>query len=416
VLAQAVAWVPGRNDVLLTIFILGAAILFLHFIERRLWWMYAGHLGLFCMALLTKETAVILPVLLFFLLRSKRERIIFSVPWATLIALWYFAQGYAVTNVASLPLSAMFSQIWHRLEGILVYFGKAFVPVNLSVIPSMADSSLWYGVIVLTVLGMIVFLARRNIRRFPISWGIAWTLLFLIPSFVSYDHPTRFAFFEHRLYLPLVGMLLVVVGLPWEQWTKRYTRWWYAGITLVASTFIVLNIFHTRSFREQIPFWEQAVRSSPSLPRAHNSLGIAYTATNRYDDAFREYQIAYHLNPQDYLINTSLGVAYIRRREFGLAEKHLTKAIAIRPNHAVAHNDLAFLYAVQNRMPEAEKEWLLALEINPWYALSHKGLAVYYAQIGNTDKFLYHVEQLITLKATIPPELLKLREQILKKP
>ena len=62
VLSQAVAWIPGRNDSLLTIFILASFYFFANFLRNdRIAYLW-GHIIFFALAIFVKETAVFLPI------------------------------------------------------------------------------------------------------------------------------------------------------------------------------------------------------------------------------------------------------------------------------------------------------------------------------------------------------------------
>ncbi|MCX5680758.1 MAG: glycosyltransferase family 39 protein, partial [Candidatus Omnitrophica bacterium] len=65
VVVQAVAWIPGRNDSLLALFVVSSFIFFLKYIEKHRRRDYIRHLVLFFFALLTKESAAVLPVVCF---------------------------------------------------------------------------------------------------------------------------------------------------------------------------------------------------------------------------------------------------------------------------------------------------------------------------------------------------------------
>lgn len=62
-LAQAVAWIPGRNDSLMALFGLSAFIFFLDFLKSGSIYYYCAHLFFLGLAFFTKETALILPAI-----------------------------------------------------------------------------------------------------------------------------------------------------------------------------------------------------------------------------------------------------------------------------------------------------------------------------------------------------------------
>lgn len=94
-LAQNVAWIPGRSDSLLALFVLPAFIFFLFFLEKQQWRYYFLHMIFFAGALFTKEIApVLIPLALSYLYLVSKEKLfsfkakIFIAGWLPLLAVW----------------------------------------------------------------------------------------------------------------------------------------------------------------------------------------------------------------------------------------------------------------------------------------------------------------------------------------
>jgi len=124
VLTQAVAWIPGRNDSLLAIFVLLTFIFFLKFLKEEkgkkvtnmIW-----SLAFFFLALFTKESALaILPVLLFYLffIYKKENK---SLPfdkfyfffWSIgVLIVWGFLRHIALLGSSSLTLVEMIKSLF----------------------------------------------------------------------------------------------------------------------------------------------------------------------------------------------------------------------------------------------------------------------------------------------------------------
>ena len=66
VVDQAVAWIPGRNDMLLAIFVLSSFIYLLNYLESKSSKDLVWHSVFFGFALFTKENGIVLPVLFLF--------------------------------------------------------------------------------------------------------------------------------------------------------------------------------------------------------------------------------------------------------------------------------------------------------------------------------------------------------------
>src|SRR3954465_12067576 len=65
----------------------------------------------------------------------------------------------------------------------------------------------------------------------------------------------------------------------------------------IASLLVIGTALRNLDYRSEIALWESTVRVSPSNPRAHNNLGVAYEANGRFLDAREAYTRALELEP-----------------------------------------------------------------------------------------------------------------------
>ena len=414
VLNQAVAWVPGRNDSLLAVFILLSLILFIKFTEKPSFLVFAGHAVFFTLAIFTKETAVVFPLILAAFVYFFKKKFWVSryaiVLCLSSIAIWHFLRQ-AVLTTKDQAVYGIGEMIFKHFPATLVYLGKVVVPYGFSVLPTLKDSSLWFGVISLLVL---IFLLYKNGISRKMFFGLFWFLLFLLPSLISYDYESRVVFFEHRLYLPLVGFLIVLAEI---QWSRVFTLSGNKVITtqvLVVITLSALSLVNLRHFKNRFSFWQSAVANSPNLARAHSGLGSAYLVQNETVKAREEYVRALNLNSQEKKVHNNLGVLYSNEKKWLMAEEEFKKEIEINSLYEAVYYNLGRLYAVNGRFKEAEIYWLKSLELKPDYIKSHQDLAVYYFQIKSYDKSLYHINEIIKYNAPLLPELSKVKSLLEK--
>ncbi len=113
-LTQAVAWIPGRNDSLLAVFVLACFISFLKFVATPSAKLYVLQLLFFTLALFTKETAIVIaPLALIYYTVIKKERLfslavaMLSVGWIVVAANWHFMRY--ISAIAPIPVSAQAS-------------------------------------------------------------------------------------------------------------------------------------------------------------------------------------------------------------------------------------------------------------------------------------------------------------------
>jgi len=217
-LAQAVAWIPGRNDSLLAVFSFSAFIFFIEYIETQKRLSLFFTLLFFNLALYTKETAFMLvPAgFLYHWMTSKDRLNLKRICMLVCGVLFSVCAWFALRCFSAVTPQQFTSHIKGSLAevppGLLIYLGKIMFPFNLSVYPILQDSPLLYGYISIVLTVAALFLKPR-IRLKHSIFGLAWFSLFLLPPFLLPNN----AQFEHRLYLPIAGFFIVIAEVDWSK-------------------------------------------------------------------------------------------------------------------------------------------------------------------------------------------------------
>ncbi len=382
-LTQAVAWIPGRNDSLLALFILSSFLFLLNFYDKKKLKYYLFHLGLFLLALFTKETAIFAPIVFFsYLLFIKKEKVfstdnwLLYLGWATSIFIYFLVRRLALDSGPSLQITEILISFKDNLSAFLIASGKILFPINLKVLPIITDSTLWYGwLTVIIIILSFVFSKKRNWRYF--LFGLIWFLAFLVPTLFLHNPQWGVDFhLEHRIYLPLVGFLFLLT----EFFNFKEINWDKKRVKVIASLLIiilaVLTIYHSRNFKDRLIFWETASEDSPHSPLAQRNLGVMYYFADDLISAEKYYRRALALNEKEPMVHNNLGVIYMKQGSYGSAEKEFKKELAINPEYDKALFNLGDLYDRQQRLTEARQLWEEALRINPAYYEAQERLLI----------------------------------------
>lgn len=336
VLTQAVAWLPGRNDSLLAVFVLAAFALFIKFCEQPRLLYYVGYLVFLFMSLLSKESAAVLPLLIiyyfYFIDQNKlagSDKLLLILGSITTGFIWFLMRHFALGGEPTNILTAI-SGILHNSPAILVGLGKIILPINLSVLPVLADSTIIYGVIIFMALIYFIFKSREKRWSFLI-FGLIWFLLFLLPSFIRLN--TLPDFLEHRLYVPLIGFLIIIAEIDYIKnldFTKKNIKLICLGILVV---FMAITLFHSRVFASRLVFWKAAAQSSPHSPLAQRNLGAMYYFEGNYIESEKYYRRALELNPYEEMVHNNLGVIYLDEKKYDLAKNEFLTELKINPGY-----------------------------------------------------------------------------------
>jgi Tfp pilus assembly protein PilF len=335
-------------------------------------------------------------------------RLRFLAPGWLLVSLgWYLSRKTVLAGSMPLKISDMIRSLFD-LPAVVLYVGKMLLPVNLSVLPILQDSSLIYGVVTLAIV-FVLFIFTKNRRYGFILFGVSWVVLFLLPSLVFSD-PSRFigvALYEHRVYLPLIGFIILLMETDLIRNNIDIKKKGLVLGVLIIIAFSAMTFIHCRDFKNRLNFWESAVRTSPHHPLAHRNLGAMYYLEGNVDKAEPEYRKALELNPYEPMAHNNLGLIYMNKNRFKEAEQEFIKELKINPFYDNAYFNYGLLCARQGRWGQAAALWKRTLEINPDHIYAYNYLAVYYYGQKEYALAKYYVLEAQKRGVQIDPEFLK---------
>ncbi len=416
VLTQAVAWIPGRNDSLLAVFIFPTFIFFINYLKEQKIGSLILSLFFLALALFTKESAAVaIPLMLFYLLffyRKKERKVSFKQLYFFLgsigiAILWFISRYIALKNSTSIGLSDMIKSIYFNFPAVIQFIGKIFLPFNLNVLPTMRDTTFIYGIISIILLAIIFFFTKT--KRWNYIWfGVIWFFAFLLPSFIRPNPLLPADFIEHRLYVPIIGIFIILLETDFIKkidLKKKNTLIITGGLILFLS---IITIVHSRNFVNRIAFWENAAQNSPHYPLAHRNLGAMYYLDKNLEGAEKESKIALELNPNEEMAHNNLGLIYSSQNKLLEAENEYKKEEEVNPGYDNAYFNLGLLYWQEKKYSDAETNWKKTLEVNPDYTDAYNALMIYnYEQKNYKDMELY-ANEFYRRGGQIPKEIIQI--------
>jgi len=310
VLCQAVVWIPGRNDTLMALFILLYFIFSIDYSEKQktqslLWSSFFLLLSLF-----TKETAFIAPLaLLLIQLLILKKKVFEKAQWMQYCvwiaaAVVYFAVRSSATLKANDELikGNLLTDFFTRLPLIIQYLGKIFLPFNLSVFPVLQDTVYYFGIAAVILLAAILFFTKEKKWNWYVA-GFGFFLLFLLPVLLLPDSLNQQTF-EHRLYLPVIGIFLLLSQTFIFQKNATGKKITYI-LWAIAAFFAALNFNHQQYFKDALTFWEQGYNTSPHSAYATMMYGAR---VENKQEGYALMRKAYSLNPDEKYLNYYYGM------------------------------------------------------------------------------------------------------------
>lgn len=365
--------------------------------------------GFFIAALLAKEMAFTLPVVLVLAdvlgsapgtvkttLRGRLPRyVVLAGVMAAFVMLRARITGHLALPIPPLdnPLVMLpTAQRWMTAIAVVgLYAWRLVFPLHLA-----ADYSAWQIVPVTTPLdprfcaGMVVLLAvpavawrsRRSAPMLTLGLGlmaIAFALISNLPFLIA----TIMA--ERWLYLPSIGFCLACGA-----WLGRFATTggrWPMPLTVALGVLLMLATARTYTrnavWHDPARFFTAMVEDSPGSSRAHASFADVLADDGRLDDAVRSYQRALTIEPKNWLAHYNLGNTQLKRGDVGATVAAYEATLALEPTYAKAMINLG---AAETRRGNATAaiDWLRrAIVAEPDATSAHTSLANVLAATGD---------------------------------
>ncbi|MDI6767669.1 MAG: tetratricopeptide repeat protein [Bacteroidota bacterium] len=408
---EAVAWIAGRNDVLLGLFI----VLMIYFYIQHHAKPEKGKLYFtlsilsFTFALFTKESAAfyifLLPLYDVVIKRdslrslfSSSTFIRYSIPLVVLI-------GYMFIR---LNIFGEFIGV-EKLYGKLSFYGRLrLLPLlftehlNLLLFPFRLciehplDNLIWldppwkYFAWFITIVFIVAIgvAAHYNSR---LSFGLLFLFVGLLPTLNIF--PVAVPILEHRLYTPLIGFsILVITILLSEQFVRK---------SKIGIVFILLILgFATFGSLQRLPIWKNsealwldAINKAPQMRRSYFNLAGHYFDKQEYGKTVVILNKYIELNPNDFMGYSKLRQTYFLMGLNDEAVNVCRKMIAMDSTSQSRYVDLAMLYEHFNLLDSALKVYNEALSIDSNFYEVHDKLGTIYKKLNRSELAIYHYKR-----------------------
>ncbi|MGH9720524.1 MAG: tetratricopeptide repeat protein [Bryobacteraceae bacterium] len=381
---EGVAYIAGRSDSLATLFFLGAFALFLYRRSAAIGWgTTAGVILLSGAALASKENTVVLPALLlltdyffnpgFSLEGIKRNwRLYAPLVAAGALGAAFVLKRIGVADSAGFSLTDFkwYEYLFTQFRAIFVYLRLFLIPSGLTIdydFPishSPTEHGSIFGLIALLALLAAAIVLRK---RYPLaSFGLLSLLLLLAPT--SSILPIRDPVAERRLYLPIIGLLLIAVEFLRRVRIDSHAAVASLGAVLLGSG--ALTYQRAKAWSSAEALWGDAVAKSPGKSRAHFQLAFAYFAQRRCNEAVQEYAIVAKLDKPDAPLLINWAHAYDCLGDLQQALAKLEQAAAIEPS-AHVYSQIGMIHGKSGRGAEAWQALDKAKALDPNFDMTY---------------------------------------------
>ena len=401
---EAVIYISSRSDLLTALFSLSAMILW---IKKKP--IFA--LSLYALALLTKETALCLPMLFFAweTLQARPLKEVFdkkhSRLWTALILITLLYFVYRITifgRTPTTPPRGALSNVWVQFAVTFIY-GQLFfllTPLNL-----MHDVPNFTGIFHADVIAGILLTAGlayygiKQRKEMPMAaFGIAWFLLSLTPKFYA---KLIYPAMEHHAYIPLLGIYILFAVLLEKYFRQNKKYFLYAALTIIA-VLSLATALRCMEYKDPMVFWQISAKRAPKTGIGHNYLGLEYVNKNMGPEAKEEFlKVIALADSKETAVMSRLNLARILN-----AEKKYTAALALveeaeRAADIVpegANHMRGIIYMSMGKKEKAAKAWSQEINDYPDSYETVLDMGIYYFGINDMARAQKLFDRSIFLK------------------
>lgn len=387
---SAVAWAPARGDLLIGLTGTLTLAFFIKMLNTGSVKFGIISLIAFTASVFSKETAVLIPVLLIlYYLANRRENkiapglVIMIFAGFLAIATGYFFLRAQVVRNALTTSEFNVNNALHNLRVFPEYLGKFLIPADLSPMPAFSLFPTVLGMLVLT--GLIV----GTVRYTPKPWvwgmfGLVWFFMLTLPGamFTHEFGSAAYDYLEHRAYLPLIGIILALVfiynGIGEEKIKKHVAT----GTVLLSVLLGIYSFVYTGNYKDPMTFFQRALATNPNSAVAYVDRGF-YIAKYLDDPktAMVDFYRALQLKPGYAVAYLNKGVAHYNMGDKAAAIVQYDSAIKYQPGNFQAHFNKANALAELGYMKEALAEYGVAVRLDPLHAQSHAARGVLFYEL-----------------------------------
>lgn len=400
----------------------------------------------FLLALLSKEMAATLPLIVFlyeWVYGSNKKEINFNpynIGYVAVTAFYLYLRLYHFHNpMEGNPMGWGIADRFLTLPYLILNYLKLIIfPVSLSAdyfimpVKSLLSTSFVAPSIIMIFLLVAAFTMKKGVKG--IAFGILFFLATLIPVYniIPITNPLA----ERYLYLPTAGCIAIYdafssrlkalnlyLFIPFiailflysigainrnKVWKDEYTLWSDAARKVPQDNRPYYNdlgniLYKQGRIEEAIKQYQMAIRLRPGFVEAYNNLGNVLAETGRFEEAVKQYQTALKLRPDIIDVHLNLANLYLTMGRFKGAIDEFKIATGLKPDDIELHNTIASAYATKNMFGEAVQEYKEVLSLNPESINTHYDLGTAYMRMGLKDKAIAEFEIILKRKPDFLP-------------
>lgn len=425
---ESVSWIAERKDVLYSMYFIASLLSYLYFIKTKKKGFFALASIFYLFSLLSKTQAVVLPLIMiaidyynrnfldtkenlkgFITFKDKDQWKIFfeKIPFFVLSIIFGiiaikasgtnepFAESFNTnTNIAIDTGYSIIEKMMLISYSLFLYIAELIVPFKQSAIhPYPFESGEMPSLFSLFSLFSVGFVAAFIWAWIKQKKEIVFGMLFFILNIFIVLHIKNFIISEHYLYLPAIGIsvVLIYISLAILLKNKKITTT-ILILSLIYFSFLSYKTIERNSvFENSLTFWTDVTDKYPQVVVGYYNRGnylqeqgdFAFTenqgeAMDLYNQAIVDYDKTIELNSSDIGAHSNRGITLAKIGKYQEAIADFNIVIKIDSTYGNVYSNRGNAFGLIGKWNQAVSDYNKALQINPNFvdALFNRGIAL----------------------------------------
>ncbi len=396
------------------------------------WYMLS--LVLFILALLSKGSAAVLPLLLLGIIwwlrslgKKGKETSLLSGPAPI------FSMG-DVVRIAPFFMVSLLStgvNIWFQTHGsgevirtadfterllgaggvVWFYLYKLLLPYDLSFIYPMwrieAGNPLWWLPLTgaLTVTAILWRFRNSWSRPFLFSWGFFCVALIPVMGFTDVGFMQFTLVADHYQHIAIIGVIaLASAGFSlWRRSVPGKARRATAAAAVAAMALLVFLTWRQNGlYRDDITLYRETLKKYPDCWLAHNNLGLAMIRERRFQEAIKNFKRVLQINPNYSPVYNNLGEALIQLERPQEAIKYIRRSLELTPDSPEAHCNMGRIMFDTGQLNKSVEHFKKAIQLKHNFPEAYYYLGTIHFNEGRIGEAIEYYRQAIQLNPDYP--------------
>lgn len=388
VLTEAVNAISFREDLLVFLFYISTLSMYLALRLNRWqtgsrWLIYILSCTAYFLALLSKEMAVTLPLIIIcyeLIYHHEGKRGLtklnpMNIGYIGVMVIYLYLRFYYFDNPPQ-NIRGLIPDIqyWQPLEKaltipwlILNYLKLTLFPVSLSadyvITPLRSFYSYPFLLSSIALFSLVFAAITARKRRKALSFGILFVVITLIPVYNVVPIINPFA--ERYIYLPAIGSTIIIGTIIHIILGTRNNNSRLIIFFVILSLYAYQTVKRNTAWIDNYSLWSDTIKKAPNSTWAYNNLGWWCMQAGKFDEAVNAYRTSLSLKNTQKKLHYNIGVIYTKLGRYEEAIYEFQKELSINPNNVRTLLNIGSVYGILGRYELAIQEFRKVLEIEP---------------------------------------------------